>query len=386
MIKRTVAVFFGSRSAEHDVSIITAIAAIIKPLTLSKQYDVIPVYIAKDGKWYSDPLLADVATYSGGKIDSVLSKLSPIAVQFNDGLTLIKPSFKNKTIKVDIAFPATHGTYGEDGDLMGIFEMAGIPYVGCGVSASVLAMDKVLARIAADYAGVELNKYEWFFAHQFLADQAAVLEQLSVLEYPLFVKPTHLGSSIAITRVTNKTELVNAIEVAAHYDDKIIVEEAVQNLIEVTVPIMGNSVLTAGNTEEPVQGEGFFDFETKYMRGGKKGGAKVDQEEGSQGYSHIPARLSDDMQERCISVAKNVYRALGCSGIARVDLLIDSKTSVIYFNEANPLPGSLYAHNWRTIGISSIELVQQLIVLADERHAERERYVTVFQTNFLSRF
>ena len=387
MSKPTIAVIFGSRSAEHDVSIITALSTIIKPLELTAKYEVVPVYIAKDGKWYSDPKLKDIALYTSDKLDQFLSKTTPLAVQFDGGLTLLHPGLKNKLTKIDIVFPATHGTFGEDGDLMGILEMANVAYVGCNVAASVLCMDKVLARVVAGSENVPQNKYVWFYAHEFKDDQVTVLSKLAKLRYPLFVKPTHLGSSIAITKVKTKDELINAIEVAAHYDDKVIVEEAVANLVEVTVPIMGNNELTPANTEEPNQGEDFFDFDTKYIRGGKSkskvnGGVK----QGAQGYSHIPARLDQQMRDECIEIAKNVYRSLGCSGIARVDLLIDKKTKEIFFNEVNPLPGGLYAHNWRSIGISNIELVERLVNLGLERYTENQQKETTFKTNFLKQF
>jgi D-alanine-D-alanine ligase len=387
MSNKTVAVIFGSRSAEHDVSIITAISTIIKPLELTGKYDVIPVYISKEGKWYSDDKLKEIDLYNSKNIDDFLYKTTPLAVQFDGGLTLVKLGLKNKSIKIDMVFPATHGTHGEDGDLMAIIEMANIPYVGCNVSSSVLCMDKVLARVVAGSEGVQQNKYEWFYANQFNFDQKEVLAKLKELKYPLFVKPTHLGSSIAISKVANEEQLINAIEVATHYDDKIIVEEAVNNLVEVTVPIIGNDELTSANTEEPNQGDEFFDFDTKYIRGGKgKGGKYGSAKQGAQGYSFIPARIEESMQAKCIETAKSVYRALGCSGIARVDLLIDKKTNKIYFNEVNPLPGGLYAHNWRSIGISNIELVERLVDLGFEKYKDNQKKETVFKTNFLKQF
>jgi D-alanine-D-alanine ligase len=336
-----------------------------------------------------DHELSNVALYTSDKLDQFLAKTTPVAVQFNGGFRLVQPGFKNKQVDIDIVFPATHGTFGEDGDLMGILEMANVPYVGCDVASSVLCMDKVLARIVAGSENVPQNKYDWFYAYEFKADKDAILNKLKKLNYPLFVKPTHLGSSIAITKVENIDELINAIEVAAHYDNKVIVEEAVSNLVEVTVPIIGNHELTPANTEEPNQGDEFFDFETKYIRGGKSkskssngGGAK----QGAQGYSHIPARLDQNMIDECVDIAKRVYRSLGCSGIARVDLLIDKKSKNIYFNEVNPLPGSLYAHNWRTVGISNVELVERLVNLGLERYAENQNKETSFSTNFLKQF
>ncbi|HSW37505.1 MAG TPA: D-alanine--D-alanine ligase family protein [Candidatus Saccharimonadales bacterium] len=384
MSKQTVAVIFGSRSAEHDVSIITALAGIIKPLELTKKYEVVPVYIAKDGRWFSHPLLKDIAIFTSGKIEQLMAREKPVALQFDGGLTLLKPGLKNQKIKIDIVFPATHGTHGEDGELMGLLELANVPYVGCDMSSSVLAMDKVLAKIMAAEAGVLTSKYHWFYAKDFADNRGKILKRLEGLSYPLFVKPPHLGSSIGITKVKNQTELQNAIEVAAHYDDKVLVEEAVPNLLEVTVPIMGNDSPRPAFVEQPLTtAEDFFDFDTKYMQGGKKG---KNAKQGTQGYSQLPADLPSSLYKTAEETALKVYKALGCSGIARIDLLIDGKTNKIYFNEVNPLPGSLYAHNWRAAGVSSVQLVEDLIDFAKERHTQKQKLATVFDTNYLKQF
>jgi D-alanine-D-alanine ligase len=199
------------------------------------------------------------------------------------------------------------------------------------------------------------------------------------------VKPAHLGSSIGITKVKNQTELHNAIEVAAYYDSKIIVEEAVENLIEVTVPIIGNDVLTPALVERPLSKEdGVFDFDTKYINGGgKKSGAK---QTGAQGYSELPAKLSSELYNKSLAIAESSYRAIGAGGIARIDLLIDSKSGIVYLNEINPLPGSLYAHNWRASGVSSVDLVNRLIELAEQRFSEQQKNETTFTSNFLQQF
>jgi D-alanine-D-alanine ligase len=201
------------------------------------------------------------------------------------------------------------------------------------------------------------------------------------------VKPARLGSSIGITRVTEPAQLMNALEVATHFDDKVIVEQAVSNLVEVTVPIMGNEAPIAAFVEQPLtKPDDFFDFDAKYLHGGKKGGSAKTGSQGSQGYSNIPADLPPALYAQAETLALDVYRVLGCSGIARVDLLIDTKASVVYFNEVNPMPGSLYSHNWRQKGLSGHQLVSELIRLAFERHAARGRLQTTFQTNFLKQF
>lgn len=388
----TIAVIFGGRSAEHDVSIVTALASIIKPLELTKKYRVEAVYIAKDGAWYWDEKLKDINLFSSGDIQDYLHRAQPASVQFDGGMTLIKASGiagRKQLRKIDIVFPATHGTYGEDGALMGLLDMAGIPYVGCGVAASAIAMDKVLAKQVAVASNIPVSKFLPFTKAELEREPGAAVKSITAdLQFPLFVKPAHLGSSIGISRVTNETELRNGLEVAAHYDDRVIVEEAVNNLIEVTLPIMGNDRPQPALLEQPLtKPEDFFDFETKYMQGGKKGkGGGKGGAKGAQGYSQIPADLPKALYDKAEAVGLDIYKAFGCSGLARIDLLIDSKTSNVYFNEANPLPGSLYSHNWNKAGVSNVELVQKLVGFAKERHNQRQALTTTFSTNYLQQF
>lgn len=386
---KTIAVIFGGRSTEHDVSIVTAIASIIKPLELTGEFKVEPVYIAKDGSWFWSQQLKDIKLYQSDAIDNFLRKSPKVQLLFDDGLKLVKPGSlgKRKITKIDVVFPAMHGTYGEDGTLMGLMEMANVPYVGCDFRASTVAMDKVLAKQVAEASGIESNPWTWFFAKELVRDSKQTLQKISHLRYPLFVKPAHLGSSIAISKVDNQTELVNALEVAAHYDDKVVVEEEVKNLVEATLPIIGNDELTLALLEHPLTKPGdYFDFETKYMQGGKKGGGKKSGTKGSQGYSQIPAPLSKDLYEKTEAVGLAVYRALGCSGIARVDMLVDTKAGKAYFNEVNPLPGGLYVHNWQKAGISNVELVKKLIDYAEARWQANKRLTTSFDTSFLKQF
>lgn len=387
----TIAVIFGGRSAEHDVSIITAIASIMKPLELTRQYRIEAVYIAKNGAWYWDDKLKDISLFRSGGIQDFIHKNRPASVQFDGGMTLVKASGiagRKTSRKIDLVFPAMHGTYGEDGALMGLLDMAGVSYVGCGVEASAIAMDKVTSKLIAEAHKIPIAPFQFF-------ERAAVERELSTvmktvggkLKYPLFVKPAHLGSSIGITRVVSDTELRNALEVAAHYDDKILVEEAIPNLIEVTLPIIGNTTLTPAYLEKPMtKPEDFFDFDTKYLQGGKKGKGGSKGTKGAQGYSQIPADLPKALYDKAEQTGLAAYRALGCSGIARVDMLIDGKAETVYFNEVNPLPGGLYAHNWNKAGMSNVELVQKLVALARERQAERDALTTTFTTNYLQQF
>jgi len=377
-MKKTVAVFFGGQSTEHDISIMTAVGSVIKPLELSKKYIVIPVYITKKNKWVTGTALKDIKTYQSAKIDELIQKSKPVQVTFDNGLTINKQ-------KIDVAFPAMHGSYGEDGSLMGLLRMANVPFVGSDMDASVIAMDKVLSKQVAEANGIPTSKFAFLSRDEFAADPKGQTKRVAkALVYPLFVKPAHLGSSIGITRVTTLDELYNAIEVAAFYDEKIIVEEAVNNLIEVTVPIIGNEEPRAALVERPLVTAGdFFDFETKYINGGgKKSGAKS----GAQGYSELPATLPGKLYDESVGVALKVYKAIGLSGIARVDLLIDEKAKKVYFNEVNPLPGDLYRHNWRAAGVPSVMLVDELVRYAEERFATRNALQTTFDSSFLRQF
>jgi len=378
-MKKTVAVFFGGRSTEHDISIITAISSVIKPLELTKKYVIVPIYITKTGKWIYDRSLTDIKTFQSGKINNLAAKAKPLSVTFDGGFAIDKK-------RIDIAFPAMHGPYGEDGSLMGLLRMAGIPFVGSDMDASVIAMDKVLTKQVVAANNIPTSRFYAFSKKDFVDDSLNVLQSIEKgLHYPLFVKPSHLGSSIGITKVHDHDELNNAIEVAAYYDNKIIVEEAVANLIEVTVPIIGNDVLIPALVERPLsKGDGVFDFDTKYINGGgKKSGGK---QSGAQGYSELPAKLPDSLYEKSLAIAEASYRAIGACGIARIDLLIDSKSGIVYLNEINPLPGSLYSHNWRASGISSIDLVTKLIDFAEQRFADQQKNETTFKSSFLQQF
>lgn len=387
----TIAVVFGGRSAEHDVSIVTAIASVIKPLELSGKYRVLAIYIAKNGAWYSAPEFKNIELFTSGKIDQFIKQNSPVAIKFDGGMQLVNTGKlgRQSVQRIDIVFPAMHGTYGEDGALMGLLDMAGIPYVGCGVMAGAVAMDKVATKQLAESNGIAVSDYFWFSKQQFEAEpeQVKSLVKSKLIKFPVFVKPAHLGSSIGISRVSKFSELANAIEVALHFDDKVIIESEVPNLIEVTLPIMGNDQPKPALLEQPLtKAQDFFDFETKYMQGGKKGKGGKSGKMGAQGYSLVPSPLPKPLYQKAEQLGISVYKALGCSGVARIDMLIDQKANEVYLNEVNPLPGDLYAHNWNKAGISNVELVTKLVDFAKQRHDQREALTTTFGTNYLQQF
>jgi D-alanine-D-alanine ligase len=376
---KTIAVIFGGRSAEHDVSIITAHTPIIQSLLASGNFNVVPVYIAKDGSWYSDKAMNELSYFKQGDVEEKLKRLKKLRFAFDNGLTLIYPGMFAKTVSIDVVFPAMHGTFGEDGSLMGMLRMAGVPFVGCDLAASAVAMDKALAKQIVTAEGIPVVPYVWFTKHDWATKKGEFVERIKKLHWPLFVKPVHLGSSIAITKVKDESQLEDAVEVAFHYDDKVLVEESVENLIEVTLPIMGNDEPRLALIERPLNKTEFFDFNDKYLRGGKKGSGV------NSPYSEIPAQIDAELAQKVEEYGRAVYRALGCSGIARIDFLIDSASRKIYFNEANTLPGSLYQHNWKKAGVSGVALVSTLIALAEERFQRDQGLTRTFRSEILNR-
>lgn len=378
-MKRNIAVFFGGRSAEHDVSIITAHTPIIESLLATDVFEVWPVYIAKDGSWYSDQKMNDLAYFKQDDLEAILAKQKKVQILFDNGLHIIWPGLIQKTTKIDVAFTAMHGTYGEDGSLMGVLRMADIPFVGCDLFASAVAMDKVLTKQVISAVGVPVVPYVWFTKSDWEKNKEDFKSQISKLKYPLFVKPVHLGSSIGISKVKDESLLENAIEVALHYDDKVLVEEGVQNLIEVTLPIIGNDELQLAAIERPLNNTEFFDFKDKYLSsGGKKGDGGVNNQ-----YSEIPANIEEGLLKEVADLGRKTYKTLGCTGISRVDFLIDGVSKKVYVNEVNTLPGSLYAHNWKKIGISGVELVTKLVALAEDRFNKQKSTTYTFDSEIL---
>lgn len=376
-MKKNIAVFFGGRSAEHDVSIITAHIPIIESLLAIGEYEVWPVYIAKDGTWYVDQVMNDLNYFKQANWQESLKKQKRVQLSFDQGLQFIWPGFKQTIVSIDIAFPSMHGTYGEDGSLMGLLRLANIPFVGCDLFASAVAMDKVLTKQVVAAEGVPVVPYVWFTQYDWNQDQKTWEEKISKLKYPLFVKPVHLGSSIGISKVKDSSQLLNAIEVAFHYDNKVLVEEGVENLIEVTLPIMGNEDLQLATVERPMNKTEFFDFNDKYLGGAGKGSGA------NNAYSEIPAQIEPALMNEVQRLGHKTFLTLGCSGIARIDFLIDSVAQKVYMNEVNTLPGSLYHHNWKKSGVSGVQLITKLIKLAQERFAANQNTTYSFNSSIL---
>src|SRR3989344_1842359 len=308
-MKKPVAVVFGGKSAEHDVSIITAHIPIIDSLLASGEFNVWPVYISKDGSWYADQRMNDMSFFKQDTWEERVAKMKKVSLLFDNGLELVSQGILSKKVKIDIVFPSMHGTYGEDGSLMGLLRMAGVPFVGCDLFASAVAMDKVLTKQVVAAEGMPVVPYVWFTRREWEKEKNALLAKIGKLQMPLFVKPVHLGSSIGMAKAKSDSELLNAIEVALHYDEKVLVENAIEPLLEITLPIMGNDEPRTAECERPLNKTEFFDFNDKYLSGGK-GGKKGGGSGVNTQCSEVPANIGDEMTKKIKELGVRVYKTL----------------------------------------------------------------------------
>jgi D-alanine-D-alanine ligase len=382
-MNKNIGVFFGSGSTEHDISIITAqlIIAGLKGLG----YPVTPVYITKAGKWMIGEELGNLKMFTDPTLTPSLShrergKWFLDMENSNGKMVFKKKGFRGEVVTIDIAFPALHGAYGEDGTIQGMFEMLGVPYVGCGVPASAIAMDKALTKIVMKDAGVPTTKFINFVKSDWDANRGAIIDQIKTMSWPVFVKPVHLGSSIGIGKVKagDIKDLENKIEVALHYDDKVLVEEGVENLMDVTCCVIGNNEPRASLLQESTFNNDLFNFDDKYISdGGSQTGKATNN-------LIIPARLDEATTLAIQNSAKKVYKALGCFGIARVDFLYNKQTKEFFANEVNPLPGTLYHHLWKASGLELDELLKELIRLAEEKSEQKKEITFTFESSVLT--
>lgn len=358
--KLRVALLFGGRSGEHEVSLRSG-ASVLKALDLRK-YEVVPVGITRDGRWLAAPALS----LAGGEasLARVLERGRAVTASVEPSGAKLIPldsAEAGPAPAIDVVFPVLHGTYGEDGTVQGLLEMADIPYVGAGVLASSVGMDKdVMKRLFRD-AGLPVVDWLLVGRHEWQAGAAKVRRQAGrKIGYPLFVKPANLGSSVGITKVHKPAELGAAIDMAASYDRKIIVEKAI-DAREIECSVLGNDQPEASVAGEIVSVNEFYDYEAKYVK------------EGSQ--LIIPARLTARQARWVREMSLAAFKAIDAAGMARVDFLLDRRNGRLYLNEINTIPGftsiSMYPKLWEASGVSYPRLIDRLIQLAMERHKEK---------------
>lgn len=377
--KTTVGVVFGGRSVEHDVSVVTG-HQIMRAFD-SARYEVVPIYIDRDGRWFTGDKLLDLKSFSNEVVSlaGVQPAIISPSVQHHGLILNPLPSgflARSQIKRLDVVFPAIHGSHGEDGTLQGLLEMADIPYVGCGVLASAIANDKLMTKTVLRQHDIAVVDAVAFTRGEWLDDPDAVISRITAaLPYPLFVKPVTLGSSIGIGRVSDETLLRASIEVAANLDRHIMVEAAVTNCVEINCAVLGgDGQVRASVLEQPVSWEQFLTYEEKYLRGG----------EGMKSAERlIPAPISPELTERIQQTAIKAFRALDGRGIARIDFLVRPEDGEVFLNELNTMPGSLAFYLWQATDIEPTALVHQLVELAREAHAEKRRSTYNYQTNLI---
>ena len=352
MEKLSVALIFGGKSGEHDVSRVSA-SSIFKHINKEK-YDVHTIGITKDGNWiYYNGSAEDMANGewenladNDVKINLIPNGNSKVGLEFKDG------SFK----KIDVLFPVLHGPYGEDGKIQGVFEISNIPYVGCGVLASSVGMDKLICKKVFSQIGLPQVNYTYTNKWEFNLNKEKELDKIeSELNYPVFVKPANMGSSVGISKACNREELLKGINEALKHDTRIVLEQGI-NAREIEVAVLGNDDVKASIAGEIISAKDFYDYEDKYVNGASK--------------LEIPAKVDEITMESIRNMAINAFKGIDGSGLSRVDFFIDKETDKIYINEINTLPGftniSMYPKLWGATGIQYTDLIDKLIQLAIE--------------------
>ena len=394
-MKLKVAVIYGSRTCEHDVSIVSALQA-MDNLNRS-EYDVVPVYIARDGQWYTGQMLRNIAFYSAFR-PSMVTRVAP--VMSDDGkLTLmpvssiaphglkglLKVLMSNMNLgeetaeKCDVVLPVMHGMNGEDGTLQGLLELFNVPYTSSGVLGSALGMDKIAMK--QFFKGCDLPVLDgmWFARSEWTSGREGVLSRIeSTCPYPVYVKPANLGSSIGISRATDRQSLIKAIETAVEYDRRILVERGIEKPREINCSALRvKGEVRASLCEMPASWEEFLTFDDKYLRGSKAG-----KGQGMESLARkVPAPIGDELTARIQRMTREVYQAMDCKGVVRIDYMLEGDE--LYINEINMIPGSLAFYLWEPLGISFSDMLDCMIEDAFAAHAEKNRSVFSYDSSIL---
>jgi D-alanine-D-alanine ligase len=388
-----VAVVFGGRSVEHEISIISA-QQCINAFAKSK-YQVVPIYISKEGQWYSGDDFLKIENFRN--LEKLLVENQKIIINQNAGITNFYREPRNifsrrKPFNIDIAFPVMHGTYGEDGSLQGLFEMMNIPYVGCDVLSSAVAMDKITTKMVLQAQGIKVLDYFWFYSEKWFSARETVIAGIkNKFNYPLIVKPSNLGSSIGVTAVNNDAELEDAVDLVIRLSHRVLIEPKVRNLKEINCAVLGDhDFVEVSVCEEPIRSDAILSYQDKYAGGTKSkfgaGGVKTANGGMSSAKRKIPADISSSLGAKIQEISRQVFLNLNCNGVVRIDFLIDQDANEIFVCEINTIPGSLAFYLWEPLGKSFTVLTERLIELALKRHRENNNLIVSYSENILGRW
>jgi len=389
MAKLTVAVLFGGRSVEHEVSVISA-HQVMDALDVAG-YEILPIFIDKSGAWFAGKDLYNLKAYAtpGFHPDSLRgSHRVSLSPDTSIRQLVLHPTgakgffYKPPILWADVFFPMLHGTFGEDGRMQGLFELADVPYTGAGVEASAIGMDKIRQKEVYRQAGLPVLDCVWASRERWTRDAAAFVNEVEAkFSYPVIVKPSSLGSSIGVARCANRNELTTHMNVAVNFDDRVMVEPALVDFKEVNCSVIGPPYKTSV-CEMPSATGDLLTFDAKYRTGGKKG-VKGMTKSGMASLSRvIPAPIGEVLTRQAQELAREAYKAIGCEGIARIDCLLSAENQ-LYVNEINTLPGSLSYYLWEASGLPFDQLVKTLIDAGLARHKERSRSQFSLDVNLL---
>ena len=383
MIK--VGVIFGGESVEHEVSIITAVQAM--NFINSQKYEVVPIYIDKKRNWYTGELLREMETYKD--LENIGNYAKEVTLTRKDDEFILQKKhgiFKGVVNTIDVAFPIVHGKGVEDGSLSGYLETIGIPYVGPSMLGASIGQDKVVQKQVLAAADVPVVNYTWFYDQEYLEDEETILKNIKKLGYPVIVKPARLGSSVGITVAKNEKEVKDAIDEAIKYDEKIVVEKMVSNLLELDCAVLGsNNKMECSLIGEMMTKNDFLTFEDKYIGNGGKKGPKTGNKISTSGFK-IPADVDKEIEEKIYAEAQKAFRALNLSGVTRFDFLVNKKTKEVFVNEPNTIPGCLAFFFFTPKGKKYPKLLDELINGAIKEYKNSQKKVTSFESNVLSTY
>lgn len=393
-MKTVIGIFFGGKSVEHEVSIISAMQ-VIENINKEK-YDVVPVYISKDNRFYTSELLTRVEEFKD--LEEVKRLSNEVYFTQDEGKMVLnakKGIFKKVLAKLDVVFPVVHGLNVEDGTLEGLLEMYNIPYVGCDVCSSAVGMNKIVFKKVLEASKLPVIEYETLNSSEFDEDVDKSFEKITrTLSLPVIVKPSNLGSSVGIEVIKKKEEFKEKMQNVFEFCDSVLIERCVTNLREINCSVLGNFVEQEVSVlEEPIKNDEILSYKDKYMGNGSKSGkfgAKSPKLSGAKGSGmaslsrKIPADLTKAQEEEVYKLAKNTFKILNCEGISRIDFILDGDTNKIYVNEINTIPGSLSYYLWQPKGIEFDELLDRAIRYAIKRKEKRDKITYSTSVNILN--
>lgn len=381
-MKINIGVLFGGRSVEHEISVLSALQ--VMKAADAERFQVSPIYISKEGVWYTGDALLELDNYRD--IEALKARCARVVAGGENGQLVLSRNpplrlGKNVVTRIDVAFPVTHGTYGEDGCLQGLLEMFDVPYVGCDVTASALGMDKIRFKEIGKARELPMTEYLWFFSKAWHADPDAIRLQIRErIGYPVIVKPANLGSSIGVSAVVSEAALDEAVALTASFADRVLVERLVPNVLEINCAVLGDQdEAVASVCEEPLHESEFLTYAEKYQSKGG-GGAKGMQ----SAKRRIPADIDESLAQRIQSLARSTFAAIGAGGVARVDFLVDRQSGEAFVNEINTIPGSLSFYLWTPQNLPFDALIAKLVELALKRSRERAALTRSNPVNILS--